>query len=184
MKLFKHDMASILKKWLTLGFCVTAILFFTLVVVRQDLRLSADDTQAEIAGNVELALADGTPFKYFSSANPVKIGKSLTPYVILYDRNGVPLAGNGSLDGNFPVPPKGTFDYLLAHGEDRFTWEPIPGVREAVVARVHGDKEPVFIVVGRSLVEVESHISELTRISIVFWVVSMLGSFALTAVLS
>ena len=168
-------MASILKKWLTLGFCVTAILFFTLVVVRQDLRLSADDTQAEIAGNVELALADGTPFKYFSSANPVKIGKSLTPYVILYDRNGVPLAGNGSLDGNFPVPPK---------GEDRFTWEPIPGVREAVVARVHGDKEPVFIVVGRSLVEVESHISELTRISIVFWVVSMLGSFALTAVLS
>lgn len=177
-------MSSALKKWLALGFSVTAIWFFAFIIIQQDLRQGANDTQAEIAGNVELALADGTPFKYFSSANPVRIGKSLTPYVILYDRNGVPLTGNGSLNGNFPVPPKEIFDYLLVHGEDRFTWEPMPGVREAVVARFHDGKDPVFIIVGRSLAEVEQHITELTRISVVFWAMTMLGSFVLSAIFS
>lgn len=184
MKFRNHDMTAVLKKWLALGFSITAIWSFLFVIVQQDLRLGANDTQAEIAGNVELALLDGTPFKYFSSANPVKIGKSLTPYVILYDRNGVPLAGNGSLEGNFPVPPKGVFDNLLAHGEERFTWEPSPGVREAVVARLYRGTDPVFIIVGRSLAEVESHIKEIARLSVVLWMITLLGSFVLSAVFS
>lgn len=184
MKFLKRDMKGAFKKWLPLGFSITAVFLFGYVAVQQNLRMSANDTQAEIAGNVELSLGEGTPYKFFSSTHPVEIGKSLTPYVLLYDLDGKPLGGNAALNGNYPIPPKEIFTYLLTHHEDRFTWEPKPGVREAVVARFHSGTNPAYIIVSRSLAEVESHIKQLLHLTLVLWIGAMFGSYVLTLLLS
>ena len=184
MKFPKRDIRGSFKKWLPLGFSLTLVFLFGYVIMQQDLRMGANDTQAEIAGNVDLALGEGTPYKIFSSANPVKIGKSLTPYLILYGLDGKPLGGNGAMEGNYPTPPKGVFDYVLLHKEDRFTWEPKSGVREAVVMRLHEGTNPAYILVGRSLTEVERHISQLSLLTLILWIGTMLGSLVLTVILS
>ena len=184
MKFLKRDIKGSFKKWLPLGFSITAVFLFGYVIVQQDLRMGVNDTQAEIAGNVDLALGEGTPYKFFNSANPVKIGKSLTPYLILYGLDGKPLGGNGAMEGNYPTPPKGVFDYVLSHKEDRFTWEPKPGVREAVVIRLHDGTSPAYILVGKSLTEVEKHIAQLSLLTQILWAGTMSGSFVLTIILS
>ncbi len=184
MKFSRFDLKNIFKKWLPLGFSITAVYLFGFLAVEQGMRMTAYDTQAEIAGNVELSLGEGTPYKLFNSDHPVQIGESLTPYVLLYDMKGKPVGGNAVLAGNYPIPPKGVFDYLLAHHEDRFTWEPRPGMREAVVARYHGGNNPAYIIVGRSLAEVEKHIDKLLVLSFVLWLGTIFGSFVLTLILS
>ena len=184
MKFLKRDLKGSFKKWLPLGFSITAIFLFGYVALEQSMRMSANDTQAEIARNVEQSLTEGTPYKLFSSTHPVVIGESLTPYVVLYDMDRKPLSGNGMLGGNYPAPPKGTFDYLLTHHEDRFTWEPRPGMREAVVALFHDGKNPAYIIVGKSLLEVDKHIDQLSRLTLVLWLGTIFGSFVLTLILS
>jgi hypothetical protein len=184
MKFSKHDMTMSCKKWIPLGFSVTAVFLFGYIAVQQSLRMSANDAPLDIAINIDQALSEGVSYKQFSSARPVDLGKSLSPYVILYDATGKPIAGSGAINGNYPVPPSGVFAYLRTHKEDSFTWEPEKGVRQAVVARYHDGEAPVFILAGHSLYEVEAHVAELTRLALVLWLVTMIGSYLLTLILS
>lgn len=184
MKFSKHDIVSSCKKWIPLGYSLTVVFLFGYIAVQQNLRMSANDAPSDIAINIEQALAEGVSYKQFNSARPVELDKSLSPYVILYDATGKPLAGSGAIDGNYPVPPSGVFEYLRIHKEDSFTWEPKAGVRQAVVARYHDGEAPVYILAGHSLRAVEAHIAQLTRLALALWLVALIGSYLLTLVLS
>lgn len=184
MKISLFSLKSVLKRWISLGFSITVIFLFGFLATQQIYRMSANDTPAEIAHNVDLSLGEGTPYKYFSSARPVEIGLSLTPFVLLYDLDGKPLAGNGALDGNYPVPPKGIFEGLRKDKESRFTWEPKPKARQAVVALFHEGNNPAFIIVGRSLTETEQHIKQLFLMTGLLYLITLFGSLVLTFILS
>lgn len=48
---------------------------------------------------------------------------------------GRPVVSSGTLDGKPPTLPRGVFVYTAKAGEDRVTWQPRSGVRQAVVVR-------------------------------------------------
>ena len=75
--------------------------------------------------------------------------------MIVYDDQNRILQSTGILNGLPPALPRGVFNYVLNHGEDRVTWQPQKGVRlAAVIVRVQGHATG-YVLVGRSLAEVE-----------------------------
>ncbi len=102
-----------------------------------------------------VALGSGPTATSVAAAPIVDISRSLSPFVIVFDDNGKPIASSAVLNGATPTIPFGIFQYVRMSGEDRFTWQPENGVRiAAVVVRFSGTSSG-FILAGRSLREVE-----------------------------
>ncbi len=99
--------------------------------------------------------------------------RSLASFVMVFDASGRVLASSAALNGAPPSLPDGVLTYVQAHGEDRFTWQPTPGVRSAAVATRFQGQRSGFVVAGRSLREVEDR-KERLKTDIAF-----LGSAAL-----
>lgn len=91
----------------------------------------------------------------------VDITKSLSPYVIVYDSSGKPVAGNATFNGNLPELPKGVFSYTKENGQDRFTWQPEAGLRSAVIVSYFNGINSGYVAAGRSLREVEKREDQL-----------------------
>jgi len=104
----------------------------------------------------------------------VDMSRSLSPFLIVYNDEGQPLGSNGQLDGKTPAPPRGVFDYVRQHGEERVTWQPTRGVRiAAVIERVNGP-QPGFVLAGRNMREVEARIADVQTMAGLTWL-GMLG---------
>ena len=175
---------SVIKRFIPLGFAITLIFFFVLLIVQQTLRLGANEQVVQIAHDVTDALGQGAPYTAFNAPHPVNIANSLSPYVIIFDQEGKMLTGSGVLDGEVPRPPKGVFEYVKLHHEERITWSPKPGVRVALVGVYHSGVNPGFVFAGRSLAEVERRISTIMQLTILAWFATLVASFLLTAIYS
>jgi hypothetical protein len=140
------------------GCALLVIIFATIEVTGQQmLRTGANDPQIQFAEDISVALQNGTEPKLIipDETAQVDMAGSLTTYVLIYDNDGNVMAGNGRVNGGLPTPPKGVFDVARSLGQNRITWQPMPGVRSAIVIKhVPGD-HPGFVLVGRSLREVE-----------------------------
>ena len=88
------------------------------------------------------------------------MAKSLSTFLAIYNATGTPIGSSVSLDGKLPVPPSGVFDSVKLHGEDRFTWQPKPGLRLAAVVTQYSGPQSGFVLVGRSLREVEIYVQD------------------------
>jgi hypothetical protein len=178
------NMKRILKRWIPLAFVICCFCGLTYVAVQQAYRQSANDPQLQIAEDAASALASGASAQSVIPTGTVNINISLAPYVVVYDASGHPIAGNGQLDGILPAMPSGIFDSVRARGgEDRFTWQPRPGVRSAVVVdQINGTgaARGGFVMSGRSLQEVEYRESQLTLEVLAVFIFAMIGSFILT----
>ena len=153
---------------------VVTILSLTIyAVVQQDLRLTANDPQIQIAEDIAGMLSAGQADQLSFPPEKIDISKNLSPFVTLFDQKGTPVLATTYLDGKVPVPPKGVFDYASKHGEDRFTWMPKAGVRSAVVIAKFGGKNPGFVLVGRSLKEVEKREDKILLIVGLAWLVTL-----------
>ena len=120
----------------------------------------ATDTAAtlERSGVID-GLRQGALLSSGTSTN-VDIARSLSPFLIVFNNQGQPLGSSAQLDGQTPTPPKGVFDYVRQHGQERVTWQPKPGVRiAAVIERVNGP-QPGFVLAGRNMREVEARIAD------------------------
>ena len=148
------------------AFAATMIAGIFYAAIQQVYRQSANDPQIQMA---EDAIAP-------PPGNIIYIDKSLAPYMVFYGEDGTPVSGDGVLDGSLPNLPSGVFNYTRVAGEDRFTWQPSPGVREAVVL-VHLTNDAGFVMAGRSLREVEQRESQLELIVWFGWVLTMIGLF-------
>lgn len=151
MKLVK----DVLKHWLPFAVATTVFIGLSYLLVQQDLRISANDPQIQMAEDAASALGAGQSIESIVPANKIDIVTSLAPYLVVYDDTGKPIASSGLLHNQMPILPSGVFDAARASGENRITWQPEPGVRSAVViARVTGARQG-FVMAGRSLREVE-----------------------------
>jgi hypothetical protein len=145
------------------------------------LRQGANDPQIALAGDLAARLEQGVaPATAVPSAS-VDIARSLSPFVIVYDDQGHPLASQAQLNGQTPIPPAGVFSNVRQRGEERLSWQPVLGsghsVRiAAVIERVQGinGAQSGFVLAGRNMREVESRISQVSQMAGLTWI-GMLG---------
>jgi hypothetical protein len=149
-----------LKQWLTAAILVLGLVGFVFVAVQQNYRTSANDPQIQLAHDAADSLSSGTTTAVLlQNMQPIDIARSLAPFEIIYDHSGHELTSTGKLHGATPVLPAGVQDYTKTHGEDRFTWQPQAGVREAAVLVHQGQ---YYVLAARSLREVEQREHQLT----------------------
>lgn len=168
----KIDQTFNLKTSLTLFFLVTIISGFVYTSVQQNYRQSANDPQLQIARDAKTSLESGANPK--TQIGPmIDLRKSLAVFEIVYDNSGNIVASSAVLDGAAPDLPISVLNRVRDNGEWVQTWQPKDGVREAaVVERLDGQRG--FILVGRSLKEVENRVDRLTAFVWFAWVASVL----------
>lgn len=166
---------------------ITAIFGTIYAAVQQDLRQNANDPQIQLAEDSASALASGYPADQLLAMAPkTDMSRSLYPFMFVFDNTGAMLsttAYNGS--STLVLPPAGIFDSVRAHGEDRVTWETASGNRFAVVADAWksnatssdpGVATSGFILVARSLREVEARENQAARLAFAGWAISIIAS--------
>ena len=147
------------------------------------LRSGLNDPQIQLAGDLAARLEKGElPAVAVPASPPIDIARSLAPFVIVYDDQGRPVAGQAVLKGAVPSPPPGVFDFVRGHGEERLTWQPVlgdaGGVRIAAVLERVGGAHPGFVLAGRNMREGEARIHQVSVMAGLTWL-GMLGLIAL-----
>ncbi len=168
---------------LVLAALATGLALALNVIPQQVLRQGANDPQIAMATDLVAVLEKGgldqsALAAIAGGAAKVDIARSLTPFVIVYDEQGRPLASQAELNGQTPVPPPGVFDSVRRRGEARISWQPVlgreHGVRiAAVLQRVHG-ATPGFVLAGRNMREVEAREAQVGQLAGLTWI-GMMG---------
>jgi hypothetical protein len=170
-----------LRHWLPLAVVTTMLCGLVYLAVQRSLRQGANDPQIQIAEDTAEALAAGGTPESVLPVVQVEISSSLAPFMVVYSETGEPLVSSGRLHGDTPLLPSGVFDYTRQNGEDRVSWQPESGVRIAAVVIAYGGSQPGFVLVGRSLREVEKRISQVEKITGIVWLVTLAGSLVIVA---
>lgn len=156
---------SIVARWLPLAGVAAALGLLNAVTAQQLLRGSGDEPQVQLAHDAARALASGLDAQVSLGSAPIDVAVSLSPFIIVYDASGVVAFSTARLNDTTPELPGGVLADVAARGEARFTWQPAPSVRiAAVVVPITGDA-PGYVLVGRSLAEVEARISQAQQLS-------------------
>jgi hypothetical protein len=173
-------MMRILKSWLVLAVAITGLSGSIYLAVQQVQRLAANDPQIQLAEDGAAALSAGQSVAAVVPEGTVDMANSLAPFVMVFNQNGTPLAGDVQLQGRLPDLPAGVFEAVRQHGEDRITWQPQPGVRNAAVMVAFSGKQPGYMLAGRSLREVEKRADQLLLLVGAAWLVAIAATFILT----
>ena len=173
---------SILHSWLTIAVGLSIVFLVIYASVQQVYRSGADDPQIELAEQAARLLGAGQPIKSVLPSSEVDLSKSLAVFVIVFDVDGVPIGSNARLDGQTPVPPPGVLESALIHGENRITWQPRSGVRSAIVVLPITGQFSGYVLVGRSLREVEIRENNLVKMVGFGWLAALSGTLFLTVV--
>ena len=151
----------------TLITCIFGVMY---VAIQQDIRMSANDPQIQIAQDTAHQLSRNQSINIPST---ISLSDSLASFIILFDKQGNPISSSAQLNGAIPTLPSGVFVYLHTHAEDRFTWQPDTNVRiAAVVVPYHNG----YILAGRSLREVENRESQLLYQVFLGWIVTLVAT--------
>ena len=166
----------ILAYWLPLAAVSTGICLFIYVAVQQNYRMNANDPQIQLAEDGAVTLAKThDPLAVIPQAQ-VELGKSLAPFVMVFDKSGKPIASSGLLDNSLPEFPVGALTASQKPGENRVTWEPQPGLRFAAIVVAYSDG---YVVAARSLREVENRIQQTTFFAGMTWISALVVTLIL-----
>ena len=136
--------------------------------MQQMLRQGINSVPVQLATDAVNKLESGVSAKSVSLPANIEIFKSLSPFVMIFDQNKKVLVSSATLDGAIPVIPQGIFDYVAKSGQDRVTWQPMPGIREALVI----DKYSAgYVVAGTSLKESEAVTDKVGRDIFIGWII-------------
>ncbi|MGA2911456.1 MAG: hypothetical protein ABSE17_02335 [Candidatus Levyibacteriota bacterium] len=182
--LTKSQFFSVLKIWIPLAIVTTGLCGLIYLAVQQDIRIGANDPQIQIAEDVARQISTGESPLAFIPPIKVEISESLANYIIIFDDKQKIIGSSAVLDGKTPVIPQGVLDKTKAVGETRFTWQPEGGVRSAVVVDYFKGATNGYVLVGRSLREIENRENNLELIVFLTWAVTLGASLAATTILS
>ncbi len=152
--------------------CIFATIYAT---VQHALRTYANDPQVQYALDAAEGLKTGNGMPNMAG-NSIDITKSLGTFYILYDKDKQLTSSTALLNGVTPTVPQGVLDYAKAHGEDRITWEPQDGVRIAAIVEYYNDKNEGYVVVGRSLKEIEIREANVLYLSMLGFILASAAS--------
>jgi hypothetical protein len=99
------------------------------------------------------------------------------PFVIVYDAHRHVLASSGRLNGRTPALPAGVLTSVASHGQDRITWQPQPGLREAAIIQPYGGPDPGFVLAAQSLEIISAQQRSLTWSVACIWLAALALSF-------
>lgn len=146
------------------------------LTVQQSLRQSANDPQIQISEDIAKTLENGKPVLDFNVPEKTDISKSLAPYLIIYDKENKPVAGTGVIDNKLPEMPEGLLQYARIHGEHSVTWQPRKDIRGAIVIVPYKNG---FVVVGKSLREVEIREKRTFKMSIIAGLITIITTLVI-----
>ncbi len=172
----------IFKNWLPYAAIITLLCGIIYIVTQQNFRMTANDPQYQLVEDGAAAIDKAADARsVINSTSTVEISKSLAPFMVIYDASGKFIASNGNLYGKALTIPKGVLDYIEKNGADAATWQPMPGVRLAMVGMRSGAGK--IVIAGRSLRKVEERISILGEQVLFGWVCSLIGLLIVVAFL-
>jgi len=167
--------ATVFKAWFGYAAIITLACGIIYITVQQDFRLSANDPQIQMAQDAAIAIdKGGDPKVVAGTGMPLELSQNLSPYLVVYDPAGNVVAGSATLNGKALKIPQGVIDYIRKNGRDAASWQPEPGVRQAMVG-VSTAKKNYIVVVGRSLGPTEERIDRLGEQVAFGWVMSLIG---------
>jgi hypothetical protein len=153
------------------GVIIVSILFGTIYTVSQQvLRQSANDPQIQLAEDAAASLSSGQQPSDVVSGK-VDITNSLAPFLVVVDKSGDVVAGNGYINGELmnDVP----FGSLIASNNvpyNAVTWQTDGNLRFASVSVATNN---YYIFSARSLKEVEKRESLLLKITLLGWLLTI-----------
>ena len=169
-----------LTNWLPVAVLATVMAGLVYGVGQHILRSGANDPQVQLARDAAARWDAGTPPTSVIPAAQTDVGRSLAPFLIVFDGSGGEVASSARLEGTTPQLPSGVFDSVRMAGEDRITWQPAAGVRIAavIVPAQHG-----FVLAGRSLQLVEEREDDTLLLVVLAWLAALglTGGAALAA---
>lgn len=157
-----------------LAVVITLLLGALYLIEKTNLRLSANDPQIQISEDITNYLSKGQDAENVMPKSTVDVSKSLAWVLITYDDSGQVKASNAVLNGQIPELPKGVLDHARDIGQNRVTWEPEKGVRIAAVVTRYDNG---YVLVGRSLRDVEGRFMVLGKIVAVSWIITILTAY-------
>lgn len=163
---------SIPHYWWVLALTVTILCSGLYAVGQQVMRHSANDPQIQIAEDIAYALEHGGDPHVLAGTNSVEIAQSLSPFVIIYNEDYQMIASNVR-DAQVPMIPRGVLEYTKQYGTDRVTWQPAPALRIASVVQHVESGQGGFVLVGRSLREIESRMEGLFQNVVIGWLLTL-----------
>ena len=152
---------------------VTGIILLIYASVQQQYRTGANDPQIQTARDIAAKLKQNKPLNSVMPADTVDLEQSLSTFVQVYDDKNNVLQSTGFAGGRAPVVPTGVLDKAKADGENFVTWQPSANVRLASVIVYTGVAQDAYVLVGRSLWEVEKRESALVKMVFVCWLICM-----------
>lgn len=163
-----------MKHFIPLTIVITGLCGLFYLIVQQTYRVSANDPQLQFSYDIASSLNNGTPPQAIIPPTKVDMAKSLAVFIMIFDTNERLLLSTGEIAGKVPEVPTGVFDFVKRNGEDRITWQPQKGVRNAIVVTKYKDG---YILVGRSLKEVEKREDMLLKQVMIGWLLILLAGF-------
>jgi hypothetical protein len=170
----------ILKAWIPLAITITCLSGLIYLVVQQDIRIGANDPQIQIAEDLGSQLSAGQNPLMLIPPTKTDMSKSLANYIMIFDKDGKSIGSSVVLDGKEPVLPQGVFANAKKSQENeiRFTWQPKTGVRSAAVLVYYKGETPGFVLIGRSLREIEIREGQQEMIVFAGWLATMFLSLS------
>ena len=159
---------------------VSALALMTYVVGQQVMRHEANDPQVQLASDAASAIAGGATPQSVLPPQSIDLARSLSPFVIVYDAAGRPLASSATLHGATPRPPIGVLNHSRTTPGYAVTWRPEPGLRIASVLYPYPSG---YVLAGRSLRTTETRTATLFQLVAFCWAVLMFVLFAGTLAL-
>jgi len=148
---------------------VTALTGLIYVSVQQVYRIGANDPQIQMARDMAYAADRGKPTAEIANIDTVDLEQSLGTFMQLYDAKNNLIQSSGYIGGKAPAVPAGVLEGAARSGESAVTWQPTPNVRLASVIVRKNDGG--YVLVGKSLWEVEKRESNLLTMAFLCWLV-------------
>ncbi len=179
--------------WLPLGVAITGLCLLAYATVQQQYRQSLNDPQIQMAEDGAAVLAGGgVPAQLVQRGiASIDIARSLAPWIAIYDASGTLLESSAALNGAPPTLPADVLDAAknglppvvghhftndIPQDENRVTWQPAPGVRQAIVV-VYVPQRQQYVVAGRNMREVENREAQLATFVGIAWLALMIATF-------
>lgn len=169
--------------WIPIALTATVLSGLVYFTVQQELRMGANDPQIQTAEDIAVALSRNRDIASVVPTQQVDITNSLAPFVIVYNDQGNVVSSSATLHGQIPLFPKDVFTNVRGNGEERLTWQPESQVRIATVVTRYAGVQQGFVIVGRSLREVEKREDSLMHQVALAWGTSLISSFIITLLL-
>lgn len=156
MNMTKKVLCQTFNSWLPFAIVIVIFSGLVYVAVQQNYRMSANEPLYQIVETVTNGINQGQPLDQIVPAQgTAELSGSVLPFAMIYNATSTLIGSSALLDGKNPSVPSEVLDTAKARGQYAVTWQPKPGVREAIVVKYFSGPQAGFLVAGRSLKQTE-----------------------------